>query len=200
MTGGAAPVRRSQAERRAETRDKVLRATADCLAELGFAATTVAAVAERAGVTWGAIQHQFPDKDAILDAVLEASLHDFETLLSGASEAPARVEARAAAFVQRCGWLLREGSYRAFIEIQHQRRHDPRGADRAAERSVDRIWSVVFGDLGLPAEALAEARRFSFASLYGISGEATLYPQVDRAGDQLETLERVLRALLRGVL
>ena len=42
-----------------------------CLAELGYAASTVAVVAERAGVSRGAAQHHFPTREALFTAALE---------------------------------------------------------------------------------------------------------------------------------
>ncbi|MFO0603106.1 MAG: helix-turn-helix domain-containing protein [Polyangiales bacterium] len=63
--------RRTQDERREATRDALLGAAVALLAERGIAATTLADVAERAGVSKGALTHHFDAKDALLDAALE---------------------------------------------------------------------------------------------------------------------------------
>jgi AcrR family transcriptional regulator len=64
--------RRTQAQRTAATRAKLLDATIECLAELGFAATTSREVAGRAGVSRGAQTHHFPRRlDLIISAVDE---------------------------------------------------------------------------------------------------------------------------------
>ena len=64
-------MRRTQEERSAATRAKVIEAATECVAELGYRGATMSTMAQRAGVSWGAMQHQFGEKDAIFDAVLE---------------------------------------------------------------------------------------------------------------------------------
>jgi AcrR family transcriptional regulator len=58
--------RRTQAERRAATRTALLDAAVDCLAEKGYANTTTRRIAERAGVTPGALQHHFASRAELL--------------------------------------------------------------------------------------------------------------------------------------
>nr|WP_051899010.1 TetR/AcrR family transcriptional regulator [Sciscionella sp. SE31] len=62
--------RRTQAERRAETRRKLLDATIDCLVEYGYAGMTTAKVVERAGVTRGAQAHYFQTKASLVVAAI----------------------------------------------------------------------------------------------------------------------------------
>lgn len=56
----AAPVRRTQSERRAETRARLLDATVRSLITVGYAGTTIRHVTELAGVSQGAQSHHFP--------------------------------------------------------------------------------------------------------------------------------------------
>jgi AcrR family transcriptional regulator len=58
-------------DRSRATRQRLLGATIDCLAEMGWAAATVAIVAERAGVSRGAAQHHFPTREDLITAALE---------------------------------------------------------------------------------------------------------------------------------
>src|SRR5205085_9670279 len=68
----AAPTtRRTQAERRAETRGRLLDATLECLAELGYAGTTTTEVVRRAGLSRGAQVHDFPTKAELVVAAVE---------------------------------------------------------------------------------------------------------------------------------
>ncbi|MFY0566315.1 TetR/AcrR family transcriptional regulator [Archangium lansingense] len=64
-------VRRTQQERRDSTRLKLLEATVECLMELGYARTTTLAVAQRAGISHGALFKHFPTKAALLGAAVE---------------------------------------------------------------------------------------------------------------------------------
>ena len=63
--------RRTQAERTAGTRAKLLDAAIDCLVELGFAKTSTQEIARRAGVSRGAQLHHFPSKESLVIAAVE---------------------------------------------------------------------------------------------------------------------------------
>ncbi|WP_432068446.1 TetR/AcrR family transcriptional regulator [Streptomyces sp. C10-9-1] len=53
------------------TRQRLLQAAVDCLAEVGWAGSTVSVVAERAGVSRGAAQHHFPTREDLFTAAVE---------------------------------------------------------------------------------------------------------------------------------
>ncbi len=58
-------------DRSRATRQRLLEATIDCLAEHGWAAATVSVVAERAGVSRGAAQHHFPTREDLITQAVE---------------------------------------------------------------------------------------------------------------------------------
>lgn len=64
----------TQAQRSAATREKAIDATIECLVERGYAGATIAAVAARAGISRGALSHQYPDKQRlVIDTIDEIS-------------------------------------------------------------------------------------------------------------------------------
>ena len=63
--------RRTQDERRAETRRALLDATVDCLLARGYQGTSLARIAETAGLTTGALQHHFKSRQQLMLAVIE---------------------------------------------------------------------------------------------------------------------------------
>jgi AcrR family transcriptional regulator len=67
----AVEAREPQQDRSRATRARLLESAITCLAELGWAASTVAVVAEHAGVSRGAAQHHFPTREALFMAALE---------------------------------------------------------------------------------------------------------------------------------
>jgi AcrR family transcriptional regulator len=69
MTKLAPKPRRSQADRSAATRAKVIEAARDVLCAQGYSGATMHAIRDAAGMSLGAIQHQFPTKAKIMAAV-----------------------------------------------------------------------------------------------------------------------------------
>src|SRR5919197_4056190 len=68
--------REPQQDRSRATRARLLGSAITCLAEHGWSATTVAVVAEHAGVSRGAAQHHFPTREALFMAALEHVTHE----------------------------------------------------------------------------------------------------------------------------
>jgi AcrR family transcriptional regulator len=58
-------------ERGDRTRDLLIDETVRCIREEGFSAASARHIIERAGVSWGVIQHHFGDRDGLLTAVIE---------------------------------------------------------------------------------------------------------------------------------
>lgn len=71
--------REPKQDRSRVTRQRLLESTVDCLAESGWAATTVSVAAEKAGVSRGAAQHHFPTREELITAALE---HMFDTRMT----------------------------------------------------------------------------------------------------------------------
>jgi len=67
----SAPPRTPNAERSHTTRTRLMEATVECLAELGWSGTTTTVIAERAGVSRGAQLHHYPTKAALVVAAIE---------------------------------------------------------------------------------------------------------------------------------
>jgi AcrR family transcriptional regulator len=66
----SAKARRTQDERSAAMRERLLNATVECLVDYGYAGTTVTRIAERAGVTRGAQVHHYRTKDDLVTAAV----------------------------------------------------------------------------------------------------------------------------------
>jgi AcrR family transcriptional regulator len=202
----AAPVpraprrRRSQEERSAATRAKVLAAAVECLSEQGFRAATMGAIAARAGVSFGAIQHQFGEKDAVFDGVLEQAVERLQANLAGLREEFPDPSARVRAFVARYRQISNGHTYRAFVEIQLHRARERSEAREAwslrVARELAALFTGVFGDLGLSRRRLADAERFTFAVLSGIATETMLFPDADFSARHFAILEDTLLRLL----
>ena len=72
------PSRRTQAQRRAETEQRVLDATMRLIAAHGVGAVTLAAVGTAAGYSRGIVSHHFGSRQGLLDALVERLQDRFE--------------------------------------------------------------------------------------------------------------------------
>ena len=186
--------RRTQAARSNATRAAIIAAASACIAELGFSHTTMSAIAQRAGVTWGAMQHQFGDKDAIIDAVIDRSIAQFSTSMEDLPATEQHLGRRVHAFTERAWAVFKAPTYRTVLDILLHRRE--KTARIAA--AFTQLWGQIFGDLRLsPARQLA-AQRFTFVMLSGIATESVVVPGVEASRDHFAVLERTLLGMLAG--
>jgi AcrR family transcriptional regulator len=105
---GVAGGRRTQAERTAATRALLIGAARKLFAEKGFAEVSTQAIVAGAGVTRGALYHQFGDKAGLFAAVYEEVERDLVSDIAGqiAEDQPvdplAAMRAGARLFLDRC--------------------------------------------------------------------------------------------------
>jgi AcrR family transcriptional regulator len=85
QVSATARARRTQADRSAATRDALVAAARRLFAAQGFAEVPTDTIVAAAGVTRGALYHQFADKTALFDAVLEAVEADIARRLAAAA-------------------------------------------------------------------------------------------------------------------
>jgi AcrR family transcriptional regulator len=97
--------RRTQADRTAATRAALVAAARKLFAEHGYAEVGTERVAQAAGVTRGALYHQFADKADLFAAVLEAVEIDLTTRLIDAVAASATDDPLAALVAGADAWL-----------------------------------------------------------------------------------------------
>jgi AcrR family transcriptional regulator len=93
----APAVREPQQDRSRATRQRLLEAAVDSLAELGYAGSTVSVVAARAGVSRGAAQHHFPTRGdlfaAAVEYMTEVRMDDIRKQARDLPDGPGRTEA-----------------------------------------------------------------------------------------------------------
>ncbi|MEY2567041.1 MAG: hypothetical protein QOE35_1570 [Actinomycetota bacterium] len=84
---------RTQEERRADTRERLLRAAAELFARKGVDAVSVDAIADEAGRTSGALYDHFGGKQGLITALVDTMRSELATVIggeSGTSNDPAR--------------------------------------------------------------------------------------------------------------
>ena len=108
-------VRRTQADRRARTRHALLAATIDSLADAGFAGVTTRAVASRAGVSVGALQHHFESKVELVAAAAEQLNVELTRELLAGTPTVGRSERELAEELLDRLWQLHQGPLMAAV-------------------------------------------------------------------------------------
>jgi len=178
MTGVAIErVRRTQAERSASTRMRLLDATLECLCDLGYARTTTPEIARRAGLSRGAQLHHFPTKAELVTSAVE---HLFERRHQEFRAAFARVPVGADRYAAAIDilWSMVSGpTFDAYLELAVAARSDPelRVAVRTLTQRLRTVVDETFRDLFPATEPdhpfFAIAPRFTFALLDGLALE-----------------------------
>ena len=165
-----APGRRSQEERSAETRRKLIEAAIEVLRESSYANLTIKKVTQRAGVTNGAMQHHFGSRDDLLLALMDAVYPVLQIPFEAIAAEGLTVEARVGKIVDLLWGIYSRPEYLAVWDIALGSRGDaalwPRmqayQKDIAARMS--REFVALFADLRLPPKEVE--RIFSLAVSY----------------------------------
>jgi AcrR family transcriptional regulator len=159
---GKSPTR-TQADRRAATRRKLLEAAEHLIAERGFEAASLAAIAEEAGVSKGAIYHHFQSKNDLLLALLEARFEErIEAIPPIAATAGASATQRLVQeipFDRRWNLLFLEFAVRAARDAKFRKKLRGRLARlrRESARGIERFLEAERIESELSAEQLALA-------------------------------------------
>jgi len=114
--GGGRP-RRTQAERSAETRGRLVEATIACLVEHGLAGTTTVAVCARAGVSHGSLLHHYGTREALLGEALRHVYGRLRQRVVSGLEALPEGEARVHALVDRMWSAFGAPEFKAVLEL-----------------------------------------------------------------------------------
>lgn len=169
------PRRRTQSERRATTRAAILDAAEYLLIDKGLGAVTIAAVAERAQVSSGAVLHHFATKNDLI-VNLASHLSDASkdiAVVSADPNAPLaeRIDAMADAIVA----VVFDPASRAQFELHTASRTAPEFAKhlhelnaRNAEAYVSDLAAALL-DANVPVERVQAALEFSICAAIGLS-------------------------------
>ena len=197
----SAPIRRTQAERTAETRRRILDAVVQSIAEVGFQRTTATEIARRAGVTWGAVQHHFGAKGGILEAVLEDTFERFEARL-GDIPADAKLARRVSLFVERAWEHFASPHFRSTFEILlHYTGPEAPAPEQLWQSEMFRAWNRIWGELfessGSSRRRTVTLQHYTISVLSGLAATGMLEgdPAPERATELGFLKDTLLREL-----
>jgi AcrR family transcriptional regulator len=183
-------------------RARLLDATVECLAERGWARTSLPEVVSRAGVGRGAQVHHFPTKSALLVAATEHLLERQRAEYVAAFESLPPEERTIDSAIDTLWAILQGQTWAALVELFVAGRTDPAVrhalgdlAERALDVSVDIVAEYFPVTRGSAMHAIAV--RGALALFVGLALQAGL--DHDRQGHHAEVLAGV-KALARTLI
>jgi AcrR family transcriptional regulator len=168
-----APVRRSQEERSAETRGRLVQAAIQVLSESGYANLTISKVTQRAGLTNGAMQHHFPSRGDLMLALMDAVYPVLQIPFKAIAAEELSLKERVSDVIDRLWEIYRRPEYLA-------------------------IWDIALGSQGDP-EMWVRLRSYQRDISTRMRDEfIALFPDVDMGPDEVERVFSLTISYMRG--
>jgi AcrR family transcriptional regulator len=200
--GGSAPARAarnvvSKAEQSRRTRDLLIETGIRCLAEYGYAQTTMLLISQEAGVSRGPLNYHFRDKNDLMSAIAEALPGKAPPQLRERLAEVEGVERRLVALIDVALAEHTGPHHLVAIELLIAARNDPELAaalgphlDRG-ERAIDLWWLNYLAELDRPREELLALRHVAVACLRGLALDHVLHRDETAHAHALELFRRM---------
>lgn len=163
-----------KAEQSRRTRGLILEAGIRCLAEAGYANTTMLLISKEAGISRGPMSYHFADRNALMAAIAEALPRGATNEVRARAEAATTLEERLAIVIDTALDEHLGNHHFAAMEILLAARNDPDLSDAirphflASELEFDDWWVGYFAILKWPRERLVAFRNVAVACLRGL--------------------------------
>lgn len=167
--------RRTQEQRRRETSNRLIAATIAVLGDRGYSGLKASDITRAAGVTWGAVQHLFGDKNSLLLAVASRTYEELATSLRTDVRASASLGERVEQMIDVTWRAYQTDSYFAMVEIlrgsKSARKFHQELVDRQQllNEEVRQTWLRWFANSGIEADAIDRARELVTLTLSGLA-------------------------------
>jgi AcrR family transcriptional regulator len=185
MERSVAKVSRSQEERTAATRARLIEAALDLLLSKGYAAATTVDIAARAGLTRGALAHHFDSKDMLVveavEHLLTTTTQEIRVYASQVGEGSLSISD----FVDRL-WIIFSGPF-FMVTLEHitAARHSDFLKKRLVKRtrefhtSLDEIWRQFFSGTELGKAEVETTLNATLCLLRGMGVQTILRSDPD---------------------
>jgi AcrR family transcriptional regulator len=196
-----APGEGRQAQKARETREKILNAVISIIQEGGFGSASSSKIAERAGVTWGAVQHHYGSKEDILRAIMDLSHDKFIVLTSDETIRQGSMADRVERFVDAMWAHYQSDLYFAAMEILLA----SRGMSQVQESimgmrdSLLKMMRETFPHSKIPDDDIIEALIFTHCVLTGLTIEGALENKPQNLERHKRRVKFILLSMLDGL-
>jgi AcrR family transcriptional regulator len=183
------------------TRSRVLDAAVQCILEQGYYQASSNAIARRAGVTWGTIQHQFGSREGLLLDLLKERWHLFQDDLRAATVTGVTLEQRLSSVLDVLERWYGAPEYLVHVQIFLDLSSDPATSEATREaviahgKELTRAWAPLFAQAMGEAGSDRELVEYAFLTLRGFLTANNLSAKYTAAGSD----RRYRDLLVRGV-
>jgi AcrR family transcriptional regulator len=206
VTALSAPprVRRSQEQRSAQTRERLIVAAIECIERVGYIEASTTLIVQHAKVSRGALQHHFATKADLIVAVIDRVAEELNLRFDVAALATAPLDKRVAAIVDGYWAVFMGPSFRAVLGISLSIAGEPALATRLAggldeaRESYGVVWQELFRDVGRTDEELSAIRRVVMSAARGFAVLKMLQPRGNHDRDRKTLYNIALRELRNG--
>jgi len=191
----ARPIRRTQEERSAATRARLLDATIECLDQLGYSRTTTTEIAERAGVSRGAQLHHFPTKAELVTTAVEHLFRRRDAEFRAAFRKLPEGTDRDRAAIDLLWSMVSGPTFHAWLELAVAARTDAHLRETVAAitrrfvENVGRTFHELFPAPESPNVFFEIAPTFAFALMEGLALGQIVLDDEERRTQVLEVLK-----------
>lgn len=192
--------RRSQHERRAHTHEALLQSAIECITTTGAATVTTQQIASNAGLSRGAVQHNFGSPENLYLKVVERGWNTLIALHQSAPPSTEPLPERISGWAHTMHTAYDCDAARAAYELLVFNRHTPTFMSKQipllkkAEETLDTRWCEAFADTGQPTDELIRIRGVARTFLLGALIRRISDPMEETS--PTENLARIITALI----
>ena len=199
--GRAAKAPRRTQERSGETRARLVACAIESIADLGYTGATTPVIAERAGVTRGALQYHFSSREELDVAVIDYVMTELNFRVDTDNLASQPIEARVDALINAYWTAFTDPMFRAALNIWLGVVSDPPLAlklqDHLSGRlsRIEHTWQTLFKDTGRSGDELTTIRHLVMGAARGHAIERFFSPSATGKKERALLREMTLHAL-----
>lgn len=186
----------------ATTREKVIVAAIDLITEEGIGAASRRRIAERAGVSWGAVQQIFSSQDQMLDAIFDRSTEQLWILLENRELKEGALSERVKMFVALCWRHYMSDIALATLEMlmATRSRRDltsiKRFNDKHTSLQLKRVREIFPETIAWDDREVMEVLTSLHCGLTGLAVQTVFRPGMGNIGGYLRRFSRAMEIML----
>lgn len=172
--------------RRKETSAAIINATIDLIEELGYSNLRTKHITEKAGITWGAVQHLFGSKEDLMLSVVRTTLDKIPAQIDTIRLSHGTLEERCEEIIDLTWAVYNSKDYFALIEIVRGTKADKElhekivAAHQRVRSHIQKVWMHAFRDSQISKQELVLTCEHITLTLSGLaSRHRYLWPRIN---------------------